>query len=57
MELPVLRYINESWSLRIDFTGLHAKPKDEDIKQGSNSITTNSIFSNYDLGFGLNYAF
>jgi outer membrane beta-barrel protein len=50
-------YINESWSLRIDFTGLHAKPKTEDIKKSGNSITTNSIFSNYDLGLGLNYAF
>ena len=50
-------YINESWSLRIDFTGLHVKPKKENIVDNGNSVTTNSLFSNYDLGLGLNYAF
>ncbi len=50
-------YINDSWSLRIDFTGLHVKPKKENIVKNGNSITTNSLFSNYDLGVGLNYAF
>ena len=50
-------YINESWSLRIDITGIHAKPSQADIKKSGNDITTNTLFSNYDLGFGLNYAF
>jgi outer membrane beta-barrel protein len=50
-------YISESWSLRIDITGLHAKPKKENIVDNGNSVTTNSLFSNYDLGIGLNYAF
>ena len=50
-------YINDSWSLRIDFTGLHVKPKEENVKDGTNSVTTSTLFSNYDLGVGLNYAF
>ncbi len=50
-------YINDSWSLRIDFTGLHVKPKEENVKSGTNSVTTSTLFSNYDLGVGLNYAF
>ena len=52
-------YINDSWSLRIDFTGLHVKPSKENIKDSvsGNSVTTSSLFSNYDLGVGLNYAF
>jgi outer membrane beta-barrel protein len=50
-------YINESWSLRIDVTGLHVKPEDSDIEDNGNTVTTSSLFSNYDLGFGLNYAF
>lgn len=50
-------YMSDSWSLRIDFTGIHAKPKKENIKDNGNSVTTNSLFSNYDLGVGLNYAF
>ena len=50
-------YLNESWSLRIDFTGLHVKPKKENIVDNGNSVTTNSLFSSYDLGLGLNYAF
>jgi outer membrane beta-barrel protein len=50
-------YINDSWSLRIDFTGLHVKPEDSDIEDNGNSVTTSALFSNYDLGFGLNYTF
>ena len=50
-------YISETWSLRIDITGLHAKPKKENLVSSGNSVTTNSLFSNYDLGIGLNYAF
>lgn len=50
-------YINDNWSLRIDFTGIHAKPKNEKIEESGNTVTTSSIFSNYDLGVGLNYTF
>lgn len=50
-------YMNDSWSLRIDFTGIHAKPDKENIKDNGNTVTTNSLFSNYDLGVGLNYSF
>lgn len=49
-------YLNENWSLRLDFTGLHAKPDGAKQSNGS-EIKANSIFSNYDLGVGLNYAF
>jgi outer membrane beta-barrel protein len=49
-------YINEGWSVRIDFTGIHSKPKAATQVNG-NEIKTNKIFSNYDLGIGLNYAF
>ena len=50
-------YISDSWSLRIDVTGVHAKPKEGNLKSAGNSVTTSSLFSNYDLGIGLNYAF
>ncbi|MBA2406333.1 MAG: outer membrane beta-barrel domain-containing protein [Bdellovibrionales bacterium] len=50
-------YFTESWSMRIDFTGLHVKPEEENIEDNGNTVTTNSLFSNYDLGVGLNYAF
>jgi outer membrane beta-barrel protein len=50
-------YISDNWSLRIDFTGIHTKPQSENVKSAVKSITTSSIFSNYDLGVGLNYAF
>ena len=50
-------YISDSWSMRLDFTGIHTKPKSENVQSAGKSITTSSIFSNYDLGVGLNYAF
>jgi len=50
-------YMSDSWSLRIDFTGIHAKPAKENIKDNGNTVTTNSLFSSYDLGVGLNYSF
>jgi outer membrane beta-barrel protein len=50
-------YLSDSWSLRVDFTGLHVKPSKENIKDNGNSVTTSALFSNYDLGLGLNYAF
>ena len=50
-------YLSDSWSMRIDVTTLHVKPDKENIEDNGNSVTTNSLFSNYDLGVGLNYAF
>jgi outer membrane beta-barrel protein len=50
-------YISDRWSLRIDFTGMHVKPENEDLSKNGNSITTSSLFNNYDLGVGLNYTF
>jgi outer membrane beta-barrel protein len=50
-------YITESWSLRLDITGL-TYSADKTKRQGSSSSTTASkVFTNYDLGVGLNYAF
>lgn len=49
--------MSDSWSLRIDFTGIHAKPAKENIKDNGNTVTTNSLFSNYDFAVGLNYSF
>jgi len=51
-------YINENWSLRLDVTGQNYKAKK--TKQAEGDSTTSSIdkiFSNYDLGLGLNYTF
>lgn len=50
-------YLSDSWSLRIDITALHIKPNKADIKKNGNDITTSTLFNNYDLGVGLNYAF
>jgi outer membrane beta-barrel protein len=52
-------YISDSWSMRIDITGVHTRPKKENIESSNNSnkVTTSNIFSSYDLGLGLNYAF
>jgi outer membrane beta-barrel protein len=51
-------YINENWSLRLDVTGQNYKAAK--TKQAEGDSTTSSIdkiFSNYDLGLGLNYTF
>jgi outer membrane beta-barrel protein len=51
-------YISENWSLRLDFTGLNYKAAKTKKAQGAGSTTTaDKIFSNYDLGLGLNYTF
>lgn len=52
-------YINDSWSVRIDFTGLHYQADKTKRVGGAGSPTSKSslMFSNYDLGFGLNYTF
>ncbi len=49
-------YINENWSLRLDVTGLTYKA-DKSKRQNSNSSKSSQLFTNYDLGLGLNYAF
>jgi outer membrane beta-barrel protein len=52
-------YISESWSLRLDFTGLHysAKKSKQSGGAGSNVTKADKLFSNYDMGVGLNYSF
>ena len=49
-------YINEHWSLRLDITGLTYKA-DKSKRQNSASSKDSQLFTNYDLGVGLNYAF
>jgi outer membrane beta-barrel protein len=51
-------YISESWSLRLDFTGLHYQAeKTRQIEADSSTKKTKQLFSHYDLGIGLNYTF
>lgn len=49
-------YLNEHWSLRLDVTGLTYKA-DKSKRQNSSSSKDSQLFTNYDLGVGLNYAF
>ena len=50
-------YINEHWSLRLDMTGVSYKADKQKINQSSEKSTASKVFSSYDLGLGLNYAF
>jgi outer membrane beta-barrel protein len=51
-------YINESWSLRVDVTGLNYKAaKNKSTGSGTPVTKTDKLFSHYDLGLGLNYTF
>ena len=50
-------YISDRWSLRMDFTGMHVKPGSDSYTKNGNTVTTTSLFHNYDLGVGLNYTF
>lgn len=51
-------YITESWSFRLDFTGLNWRADRYGKPQGSGSIQKKmDYFSNYDVSLGLNYAF
>ncbi|HXH73775.1 MAG TPA: outer membrane beta-barrel domain-containing protein [Bacteriovoracaceae bacterium] len=51
-------YITDSWSVRLDFTALNYKAAKTKKTQGAASTTkSDQIFSNYDLGLGLNYTF
>jgi len=49
-------YLSESWSLRVDITGLHYNAeKTRILENDSNSSKAQKLFSNYDLGIGLNF--
>ncbi len=51
-------YINENWSLRMDVTGLTYQANKSKKPTGTTTTTTaKKLFTNYDLGLGLNYAF
>jgi outer membrane beta-barrel protein len=51
-------YISESWSLRLDFTGIHYQAtKNRTIEGDTSSQKSEKLFSHYDLGLGLNYTF
>lgn len=51
-------YINESWSLRLDVTGLTYKAdKTKGTENSGETSKTSKLFTSYDLGLGLNYAF
>ena len=50
-------YMSESWSFRIDFTGTHFQAERKSESSSSTPISKSTTFSNYDLGFGLNYTF
>lgn len=50
-------YLNENWSLRLDITGVSYKADKTKADQSSNKSTASKLFTSYDLGLGLNYAF
>lgn len=51
-------YISESWSLRLDFTGLNYKAsRTKKMQNATATSKSDTIYSNYDLGLGLNYTF
>jgi outer membrane beta-barrel protein len=52
-------FINESWSLRLDLTGqVYKANKQRQVGGTGNPVSkTSQLFSSYDLGLGLNYAF
>lgn len=51
-------YISEGWSVRLDFTGIHYQADKTRLVDGaSDTSKSKKIFSNYDLGIGLNYTF
>lgn len=49
-------YVNEHWSIRLDITGVSYKA-DKEKSDGTNKSTASKLFTSYDLGLGLNYAF
>jgi outer membrane beta-barrel protein len=49
-------YLSENWSLRLDITGTTYQA-DKTRSDGATKSSAKKIFTNYDLGLGLNYAF
>ncbi|MGE3609045.1 MAG: outer membrane beta-barrel domain-containing protein [Bacteriovoracaceae bacterium] len=50
-------YVNENWSVRLDFTGLHYQATRSRENSTNEDLSAKTLFSNYDLGIGLNYSF
>jgi outer membrane beta-barrel protein len=50
-------YISESWSLRLDITGMHYQALQSRQDDSNDDYTKKSWFHTYDLGIGLNYTF
>lgn len=52
-------YINEQWSIRLDFTALNYRAEIARDSSGTGGVkaTPAKIFGNYDLGAGLNFTF
>lgn len=50
-------HLTESWSIRTDVTGLHFSADKTKQVEGSRPTTTSMLFSNFDVGIGLNYTF
>jgi outer membrane beta-barrel protein len=51
-------HINQAWSMRLDFTGLHYQAdRKSETSSGANDITKKTLFSNYDVGLGIMFAF
>ena len=50
-------YVSESWSIRLDVTGMHYSADQTLQDDDKDEYTKKVSFHNYDLGVGLNYAF
>lgn len=51
-------YLSENWSLRLDLTGqVYKADKVKSTGVGQPTTKASKLYSNYDLGVGLNYAF
>jgi len=51
-------YVSENWSLRLDVTGQTYKAdKSKKSQNATDTTKASKIFTNYDLGLGLNYSF
>ncbi len=50
-------HINQAWSLRLDFTGMHYNADRKSENEASEAINKSMLFSNYDVGVGLMFAF
>jgi outer membrane beta-barrel protein len=50
-------HINQAWSLRLDFTGVHYSATRKSETESGSGISKSQLFSNYDFGLGLMFAF